>query len=88
MNGLYIQWNLHVGDSILILTVLSLVEKLSSFGGSKCIKTFLGPRPVSSVERTIILCPSPTLEVSLYTICIIYNNPWGVEETDIIIIIG
>ena len=50
----------HVGDNINSV-VLFFVERLSSFGGSKCIRfykeTFFGARPVSFVERSIIICP-------------------------------
>ena len=43
----------HVGDNI-NSAVVSFVERLSSFGGSKCIRT-IGKQIF--VERSIILCP-------------------------------
>ena len=50
----------HIGDNI-NSAVLSLIERLSSFRGSRCIKTIghviLGLRAVSFVERFIIQCP-------------------------------
>ena len=50
----------HVGDNINSV-VLSFIERLSSFRGSKCTKTIahaiLGPQTVSFVERFIIQCP-------------------------------
>ena len=66
----------HIGDNI-NSAVSSFVERLSSFGGSKCIRTIivksiLGPRPVSFIERSIIPCPylggSTIVEISLYNI--------------------
>ena len=47
----------HVGDNINSV-VLSFIERLSSFRGSKTIgHVILGPQTVSFVERVIIQCP-------------------------------
>ena len=51
----------HIGDNI-NSAVVSFVEKLSSFGGSKCIRTigkqvFGTLNCVLCIERSIILCP-------------------------------
>ena len=50
----------HFGDNI-NSAVLSFIERLSSFSGSKCTKTIghviLGPQTVSFIERFIIQCP-------------------------------
>ena len=50
----------HVEDNI-NSAILSFIERLSSFRGSKCTKiighTILGLRTVSYVERFIIQCP-------------------------------
>ena len=63
---LYIQWiirikDMHVGDNI-ISAVVSFVERLSSFGGSKCIRT-IGKQIFGTLN--CVLCREVYYTVSL-----------------------